>query len=82
VGTSTLSDNLTAARAICDYAYNAGLNLVINLGTWFPSDWQGKVQFLNESKYLYGDKFLNCYYDDEPAGTEIDYNWTGTFREK
>jgi hypothetical protein len=80
-GINPISDNLTAAREISDYAVNSGLYLIVNLGTWRPQDWNGKIQFLNESKYLYGSKFLSVYYDDEPAGTEVDYNWTDTFRE-
>ncbi|MCW3995710.1 MAG: hypothetical protein NWE98_06130 [Candidatus Bathyarchaeota archaeon] len=74
-GVSPISDNLTASREICDYAVNAGLHLIINLGTWAMHDWPGKIQFLNESKYMYGDKFLGVYYDDEPGGIEIDYDW-------
>ena len=66
---------------MCDYAYTAGLYLIINLGTWTPQDWPAKIHFYNESKYMYGDKFLGVYYDDEPAGYEIDYNWTDAFNE-
>jgi hypothetical protein len=80
-GISTFSNNLTAAREICDYAFNAGLYLIINLGTWTPQAWPAKIQFYNESKYMYGEKFLGVYYDDEPGGQEIDYNWTAVFEE-
>jgi hypothetical protein len=81
-GLNPISANLSAAREISDYAINAGLYLIINLGTWTRRDWPGKVQFLNESKYLYGNKFLGCYYDDDVGGVEIDYNWTAVFIEK
>ena len=37
--------NETAAREICDYAVNSGLHIIINLGTWTPQEWQGKVEF-------------------------------------
>jgi hypothetical protein len=80
-GTSPLSDNLTAAREICNYAVDSGLYLVINLGTWLPQTWPEKIQFLNQSKALYGDKFLEAYYDDEPLGVAIDYNWTRFFNQ-
>jgi hypothetical protein len=80
-GINPISDNLTAAREISDYAVNAGLSIIINLGTWTPQQWSGKVQFLNESRDRYGDKFLSVYYDDEPGGIEIDYNWTKYFQE-
>ncbi len=80
-GINPISDNLTLAREISDYAINAGLHLIINLGTWTPRGWPEKVQFLNESRYKYGDKFLSVYYDDEPGGIELDYNWTKYFQE-
>jgi hypothetical protein len=80
-GINPISDNLTAAREISDYAVNAGLYLIINLGTWTPQEWSGKVQFLNESRFRYGDRFLSVYYDDEPGGIELDYNWTRYFQE-
>ncbi|MCW4030346.1 MAG: hypothetical protein NWE92_11955 [Candidatus Bathyarchaeota archaeon] len=80
-GISALSNNLTAARQVCDYAYDAGLYLVVNLGTWQMHDWPGKIQFYNDSRTLYGDKFLGAYYDDEPGGTELDYDWPAVFRE-
>jgi hypothetical protein len=78
-GISALSNNLTEAKEVCDYAVNAGLYLIINLGTWTPQDWPGKIRFYNESKYMYGDKFLGVYYDDEPGGQEIDYDWNAVF---
>ena len=80
-GISTISNNLSAAREICDYAANSGLYLIINLGTWTPHEWPAKIQFYNQSKYMYGDKFLGIYYDDEPAGLIVDYNWTSVFYE-
>jgi hypothetical protein len=80
-GINPISNNLTAAREICDYAVNAGLYLIINLGTWTPHDWPAKIQFYNISQSMYGDKCLSVYYDDEPAGTEIDYNWTEVFNQ-
>ena len=80
-GISPLSDNLTLAREISDYAVNSGLYLIINLGTWTPNGWPEKVQFLNESRSRYGDKFLSVYYDDEPGGIELDYNWAKYFQE-
>jgi hypothetical protein len=80
-GINPISDNLAVAREISDYAINAGLYLIINLGTWTPQAWPGKVEFLNESRLRYGDKFLSVYYDDEPGGIELDYNWTKYFQE-
>ena len=75
-GINPISRNLTAAREICDYAINASLYVIIDLGAWDGHFWPQEIQFYNQSKYLYGDKFLGVYYDDEPAGVELDYNWT------
>jgi hypothetical protein len=80
-GLNPISDNLTAAREISDYAINAGLNLIINLGTWTPGQFQAKADFLNQSRTMYGSKFVGVYYDDEPGGIEIDYNWTQYFQQ-
>ena len=80
-GINPISTNETAAREICDYAVNAGLNIIVNLGTWTPSNWPGKFNFLNSSEVRYGDKFLGAYYDDEPGGIPLDWNWTKQFPE-
>src|SRR5674476_318963 len=52
-GLSPISDNLTLAREISDYAVNTGLHLIINLGTWTPNGWPEKVQFLNELSLIH-----------------------------
>ena len=76
-GINPVSSNQSAVKEICDYAVNAGLNIIVNVGTWTNrTDWQWKVQFLNQSKQTYGDKFLGAYYDDEPAGIPLDWDWT------
>ena len=75
-GINPISSNLTAVKEICDYAVNAGLNIIVNLGTYINrTDWQSKVTFLNDSRQIYGDKFLGAYYDDEPAGIPLDWDW-------
>ncbi len=75
-GINPISDNLTAAREISDYAVNAGLNLIVNLGAWTnKTDWHLKLNFFTDCKQLYGDKFLGAYYDDEPGGIPLDWDW-------
>lgn len=80
-GINPISTNETAAREICDYAVNAGLNIIINMGSWTPRNWPWQIQFLNTSRSIYGDKFLGAYYDDEPGGIPLDWNWTKQFAE-
>jgi hypothetical protein len=80
-GINPISKNLTAAREICDYAVKANLSIIVNLGTWTGRGWLSQLQFYNESRFMYGDKFLGAYYDDEPAGVELDWNWQKFFNE-
>jgi hypothetical protein len=80
-GINPISTNETAAREICDYAVDAGLNIIINMGSWTPWNWPWQIQFLNTSRSIYGDKFLGAYYDDEPGGIPLDWNWTKQFAE-
>jgi hypothetical protein len=80
-GINPISTNETAAREICDYAVNAGLKIIINMGSWTPWNWPWQMQFLNTSRSIYGDKFLGAYYDDEPGGIPLDWNWTKQFAE-
>ena len=80
-GINPISTNQTAVREICDYATNAGLNIIVNLGSWTPWNWPWQIQFLNTSRAIYGDKFLGAYYDDEPGGIPLDWNWTKQFAE-
>ena len=81
-GINPISANQSAVKEICDYATNSGLNIIVNLGTFTnQSDWAWRLQFYNSSKDRYGDKFLGAYYDDEPCGIPLDWNWTKQFTE-
>jgi hypothetical protein len=80
-GLNPISSNESAVKEICDYAVNAGLHIIVNLGTYTAQDWPWKIEFLNQSKQLYGSKFLGGYYDDEPGGIPLDWNWTQFFTE-
>jgi len=80
-GINPISTNETAAREICDYAVNAGLKIIINMGSWTPWNWPWQIQFLNTSRSIYSEKFLGAYYDDEPGGIPLDWNWTKQFAE-
>jgi len=80
-GINPISKNQSAVKEICDYATNAGLDIIVNLGTFNRVDWTWRLQFLNSSQEKYGDKFLGAYYDDEPGGIPLDWNWTKQFTE-
>jgi hypothetical protein len=79
-GRNSLSTNQTAVTEICDYAIAQGLSIIINLGvkTRETPTWQ--LEFFNNAKDRYGDKFLGVYYDDEPMGIPFDWDWQGVFR--
>jgi hypothetical protein len=80
-GINSISTNESAAKEVCDYAVNSGLNIIINMGSWTPNNWPWQIKFLNNSRSIYGDKFLGAYYDDEPGGIPLDWNWTKQFAE-
>jgi hypothetical protein len=80
-GINSISKNQTSVQEICDYATNAGLNIIVNLGTYTRENWPWQLQFYNASKEKYGSKFLGAYYDDEPGGIPLDWNWTKQFTE-
>ena len=78
-GLNPISANQTAVEEICDYATNAGLNIIVNLGTRTPKDWDWKIEFYSTAKERYGDKFIAAYYDDEPGGIPLDWDWKTYF---
>jgi len=80
-GLNPISSNESAVKEICDYAVDAGLNIIVNLGTYTREDWNWKINFFNSSMEVYGNKFLGAYYDDEPGGIPLDWNWTQFFTE-
>jgi len=80
-GINPISKNQTEVKEICDYATKAGLNIIVNLGSYNRENWAWQIQFYNSSRELYGAKFLGAYYDDEPAGIPLDWNWTKQFAE-
>ncbi len=75
-GINAISTNQSAVEEICDYATDAGLNIIVNLGTYTRHNWPWQIQLFNQIKDKYGDQFLGAYYDDEPGGIPLDWNWT------
>jgi hypothetical protein len=78
-GVNAISRNATATIEICDYATDAGLNIIVNLGSYSRQTWQWEMDLFKQIKDKYGDKFLGAYYDDEPGGVPLDWNWTQEF---
>ncbi len=87
-GRNPISRNQSAVEEICNYAVSKGLSIIVNLGiddvletnekTWF---WE---QPLNSTKQrwtdMWGSKFLGIYYNDEPAGIQLDGNWSAWYQ--
>jgi len=78
-GINKISTNESAVKEICDYATKAGLNIIVNLGTFTRENWPWQLQFFNSSRDRYADKFLGAYYDDEVAGKPFDWDWPTFF---
>jgi hypothetical protein len=80
IGQNSLCTNQTAIIEILDYATNANLDIIVNLGSYTTQTWQQRLKILLETRDVYGDKFLGVYYDDEPAGMLMDWNWEQEFQ--
>ena len=76
-----ISNNETATTEICDYAVASGLNIIVNLGVNQTYDrvWTWQFPWLESAEQRYGNRFLGSYYDDEPAGIQVDYDWLNFF---
>ncbi len=76
-----ISNSEAATTEICDYATNQGLHIIVNLGVnWtYNRVWTWQYPWFQNAPQRYGDKFLGAYYDDEPAGIQLDYNWFNFF---
>jgi hypothetical protein len=77
-----VSRNETAIYEICDYAVAQGLNIIVNLGTYDNVTWPWHYDIFVNATARWGSQFLGAYYDDEPGGMQLDYNWTELFTSK
>ncbi|MEM2904094.1 MAG: hypothetical protein QXR00_06325 [Candidatus Bathyarchaeia archaeon] len=75
-----ISYNESALTEVCDYAFKAGLNVIVFFGDLNPRvlalkglEW--RLQWIVMAKERWGDKFLGVYYYDEPGGIFIDNKW-------
>jgi len=82
-GGNPISHNRTQIEEICDYAVAQDLKIIINVGTIYIDSWFWRSTSVAEVtaswQQRWGDKFLGIYYNDEPAGIQLDGNWTNWF---
>jgi hypothetical protein len=79
-----LSRNQTSVEEVCDYAVTQGLKIIINMGTIFTENtwfWQSLPLDAIKQRWTerWGENFLGVYYNDEPAGIQIDTDWKEWF---
>jgi len=70
--------NETSLNEVCHYAREAGQSFFVFMA--HPSYWQynyDPLEWISESKEIYGDNFLGIYLYDEPGGNQLDL---GNFR--
>ena len=89
LGASPVSRDESATNEVCDYAIANGLDLMVNFGyydshAFSPDDswrrWPWQLNWLSNATEKWGDRFLGVYYDDEPGGMQLDYDWLGFFQ--
>lgn len=76
------SRNETATKEICDYAVAQNLNIIVNFlnsATRNSSAIAWQLPLLQNAKQRWGNRFLGVYYDDEPGGIQLDYDWQSYF---
>jgi hypothetical protein len=85
-------DNETATNEVCNYAVDAGLDLIVFFGDITQRSLQYKLEidnkdlfwrmpWLTTAKQRWGDSILGIYYYDEPAGKWLDWEEWDTFLE-
>jgi hypothetical protein len=71
--------NVTSLNEVCNYAKGAGQSFFVFMA--HPSFWQynyDPLEWISESKEIYGDNFLGINLYDEPGGNQLDL---GGFRQ-
>jgi hypothetical protein len=76
VDSGPVSKNVTALNEICDYATNAGLDIMVYFGL-YDQAWQ--LPWTNNASRRWGSKFLGIYHYDEPAGSLLDTGNSSVF---
>jgi parallel beta-helix repeat protein len=82
---STIMCDEAALNETCDYAYDAGMYIMVNFMNQMYSGWgtgsSNSVQYypfiwMIKARDRYGDHFLGAYYDDEVGGNLLDSGTT------
>ncbi|MCW4015705.1 MAG: hypothetical protein NWF06_04985 [Candidatus Bathyarchaeota archaeon] len=87
-----ISENETAMNEICEYAVDAGLDIIVYFGDLDPRVLNYKVEtlgqdvlwrtsWINTAKQRWGDNLLAVYYYDEPGGNWLDCEIWNTYIE-
>ena len=88
LGHTPVSRNETGTNEVCDYAVSKGLDVIVNFGYYdrnasSPEEvfrqWPWQHTWVEAAKQKYGTRFLGVYYDDEPGGINLDYDWQEFF---
>lgn len=83
-GGGPISHNRTQIEEICDYAVSQGLKIIMSIGTIYIDSWFWKsipIEEITDAwQQRWGDNFLGIYYNDEPAGIQLDGDWDEWFR--
>jgi hypothetical protein len=72
VQSGSLMSNLTGMEQICDYAVNAGLNIIVSYAYYGAATNTTYDAFLAIAPARWGSHFLGLYYNDEPGGKMLD----------
>ncbi|MCW4025368.1 MAG: hypothetical protein NWF01_10105 [Candidatus Bathyarchaeota archaeon] len=73
VQSGPLQHYITELEATCDYAVDAGLNIIVYFGSDpYPYLRDNIVDFIAAAPARWGDQFLGVYYGDEPGGKMLD----------
>ncbi|HIJ09037.1 TPA: hypothetical protein HA274_06885 [Candidatus Bathyarchaeota archaeon] len=90
LGHTPVSRDEASTNEVCDYAVSQGLNIIVNFGYYDPyastmdqlfRRWPWQHTWVEAAKTKYGDEFLGVYYDDEPGGIQLDWEWSEFFFE-
>jgi len=83
-GGGPISHNRTQIEEICDYAVSQGLKIIMSIGTIYIDSWFWKsipIEEITDAwQQRWGDNFIGIYYNDEPAGIQLDGDWDEWFR--
>jgi hypothetical protein len=89
LGATPVSRDEAATNEVCEYAIANGLDLMVNFGYNDPHAsspdnswrrWHWQLDWLGIATQKWGNRFLGVYYDDEPGGMQLDYDWSGFFQ--